>query len=121
MNSGQPERSTCQRHGAFLFFSGAVPPIDIVICSLAAKLRAASQKGETCMPAAQLTAGEIKAKIQRMMIRNRYRCAEDELEALHEALRRVEQHERLIQEVVPDLRSRLGQWEAGRNQGCCGL
>jgi hypothetical protein len=73
------------------------------------------------MPAAQLTASDIKARIERMMVRNRYRCDEDELEALHEAPRRVEQHERLIQEVVPDLRCRLGQWEAGRNHGCCGL
>jgi hypothetical protein len=71
------------------------------------------------MPAAHLTASEIKANIERMMIRNRYPCDDDELEAVHEAIRRVEQHERLIQEVVPDLRSRLSQWEAGRSRGCC--
>jgi hypothetical protein len=71
------------------------------------------------MPAAHLTASEIKATIERMMVRNRYRCDDGELEAVHEAIRRVEQHEQLVQEVVPDLRIRLSQWEAGRKHGCC--
>jgi hypothetical protein len=71
------------------------------------------------MPAAQLTASEIKTTIERMMVRNRYRCDDRELEAVHEAIRRVEQHERLVQEVVPDLRIRLSQWEAGRKHSCC--
>jgi hypothetical protein len=41
------------------------------------------------MPAAHLTASEIKAKIERMMIRHRYRCDDDELEAVHEAIHKA--------------------------------
>jgi hypothetical protein len=43
--------------------------------------------------------------------RNRDRLIAEEREVLWELLRRVEQHERLVREVVPDLRSRLTRLE----------
>jgi hypothetical protein len=64
------------------------------------------------VPAAELTASQIKATIERMMIRNRYKCHDEELEAIHEAFRRVEQHEVLMGQVVPDLRNQLTELQA---------
>jgi hypothetical protein len=63
-------------------------------------------------PAAQLSASQIKGRIERMMIRHQYRCDYEELHAVHEAIRRVEEHELLMRNVLPEIQNRLTELEA---------
>ena len=63
-------------------------------------------------PAAQLSADQIKDRIEKMMIRHGYRCDYEELQVVHEAIRRVEEHELLTQKVLPDIQNHLTELEA---------
>jgi hypothetical protein len=63
-------------------------------------------------PATQLSASQIKDRIERMMVRHGYRCDYEELEAVYEAIRRVEEHELLMQKASPDLQKRRMEPEA---------
>jgi hypothetical protein len=63
-------------------------------------------------PAARLSASQIKDRIEKMMIRHGYGCDYEELQVVHEAIRRVEEHELLMQKVLPDIQNRLTELEA---------
>jgi hypothetical protein len=56
--------------------------------------------------AARLSASQIKDRIEKMMMRHGYRCDCEELEAVYEAIRRVEEHELVMQKVSPDIQNR---------------
>ena len=49
-----------------------------------------------------------------VLVRIRYRCTDHELVGIDEAVRRVKEHEKLMREVLPDLRNRLTAVEAGK-------
>jgi hypothetical protein len=63
-------------------------------------------------PAARLSASQIKDRVEKMMIRHGYRCDYEELQVVHEAIRRVEEHELLVQQLLPDIQNRLTELEA---------
>jgi HPt (histidine-containing phosphotransfer) domain-containing protein len=63
-------------------------------------------------PAAQLSASQIKDRIEKMMIRHGYRCDYEELQVVHEAIRRVEEYELLVQQLLPDMQKHLAELEA---------
>jgi hypothetical protein len=58
-----------------------------------------------------LTACQLAEYLTSFYLRNWDRFGGDEREVLWELVRRVEQHERLISEVLPDLRNRLTRLE----------
>jgi hypothetical protein len=59
------------------------------------------------MRAADLTAKQISETLMQIMVRLRYRCTDEEWMAVEEGIRRVKEHERLVQDVLPDLRNRI--------------
>jgi hypothetical protein len=62
-------------------------------------------------PPHRLTARQIAEHLTSFYLRNRDRFAGEDREVLWELVRRVEQHERLVGDVVPDLRNRLTRLE----------
>jgi hypothetical protein len=59
------------------------------------------------MGVAALTARQIADRLHQIMARVR-NATDEEWDAFEEAIRRVKEHDRLVQNVLPDLRSRLG-------------
>jgi hypothetical protein len=58
-----------------------------------------------------MTARQLGDYLTVYHMRNRGRLSAEDREVLWELVRRIEQHERLVREVVPDLRNRLTQME----------
>ncbi len=59
------------------------------------------------MSAAALCAQQITESLLRIAYHARGRLTHDDWDVIEEAVRRVKQHERLVREVLPDLRLRL--------------
>jgi hypothetical protein len=61
----------------------------------------------------QQTAKQLTHTLVAVLTRCRHGATEREWDAIEEALRRLKEHERLVREVLPDLRSRLTAAESG--------
>jgi hypothetical protein len=62
--------------------------------------------------AKQLGAKELVERLQTVLRRVRERLDESDWDVLEEAIRRVHEHEVLLAEVIPELRTRLATAEA---------
>jgi len=65
------------------------------------------------MEARQLTGDQLADRLIQIMYQFRDRLHPVERDALQEAARRVKEHERLLCDVLPDLRARVDQAEGG--------
>ena len=64
------------------------------------------------MPAAALSAQRLAESLQRIVSYARARLTPEDWDVIEEAIRRVKQHERLVQDVLPNLRLRLSEAES---------
>jgi hypothetical protein len=62
-------------------------------------------------PPHHLTGCQLADYLTAFYVRNRDRLAAEEREVLWEVVCRVEEHERLVRDVLPDLRNRITQLE----------
>src|SRR5207248_323831 len=62
-------------------------------------------------PAESLNARDLCDRLTRLYVYCRDRLHDADRDALKEAMRRVREHERLVREVVPDLRNRITELE----------
>lgn len=63
------------------------------------------------MPAAALSAQQIAESLLRIAYHARGRLTHEDWDMIEEAIRRIKQHERLVHDVLPNLRHRLSQAE----------
>jgi hypothetical protein len=55
----------------------------------------------------RLSAKQLSETVVAVLTRCRYRATKCEWDAIEEALRRLKEHERLVRDVLPELRDRL--------------
>jgi hypothetical protein len=65
------------------------------------------------MSAAEHSAQRIAGELHRIASFARARLTPEDWDIIEEAIRRVKQHEKLVQDVLPNLRLRLSQTENG--------
>jgi hypothetical protein len=65
----------------------------------------------------QQSAKRLTHTLVAVLTRCRHRATEREWDTIVEALRRLNEHERLLREVLPDLRNRLAAAESGDGPG----
>jgi hypothetical protein len=66
------------------------------------------------MRSPNLSADQIAGTIEQLMIRVRKQTRPEEWDAVEEAMHRVREYERLVQDVLPDLRNRIPQMKPGQ-------
>jgi hypothetical protein len=62
----------------------------------------------------QASVQQLTETLVAVLTRCRHRVSEREWDVIEEALRRLAEHERLVRQVLPDLRNRLSAAEDGR-------
>jgi hypothetical protein len=63
-------------------------------------------------PANELRGDQLAERLAYVFYRFRDRLTTPDWDALHEAVRRLKQHEQLLRSVVPDLRNQIADLEA---------
>jgi hypothetical protein len=64
-----------------------------------------------------LSAKRLSETVLAILTRCRHRAGEREWDAIQEALRRLGEHERLLREILPELRTRLSAAESTCRHG----
>jgi hypothetical protein len=67
------------------------------------------------MDSRNLSAKQLADILVAVLTRCRHRAGEDEWDAIQEALRRVGEHERLLRDILPELRNQLSAAQDGQS------